>query len=346
MKKFKILNQEKIPEKISFIKWDVEGTCTERDLLNPKVLNWIIKLALKGVVSVFVTGRDKYWLKRILISKIEENSRKNFKKVADSLFFRGELGLIEIDDPVSKDAEIASEIKNHPFLNPDVREKLANLFYRAEDLIPYRGKRKVPKGSEVGRDAARESFLFPKKPPKTVLFPDFIWSDYKIAMGTAEVRREGDSTISRRRAKKIVPVAKKIEKILEDWGYSDFLAVSSVDTAINFPLKLKGISLDKDWAIGRALIYFSKKFKLPVEEIANKTVAIGDGVADFLFSVPRIEGKDISISFIFVGPKSQYKPTPRQKENTIIKSIPPYFGVEVTLEVLEYFRDRFEGLKF
>ncbi|GAI00825.1 unnamed protein product, partial [marine sediment metagenome] len=96
-------------------------------------------------------------------------------------------------------------------------------------------------------------------------------------------------------------------------------------------------------AIGEALIYFSKKFKIPVEEIAAKTVAIGDGVADFLFSTPKMKGKSISIPFIFVGPESQYKPTLKQKKNVIIKSIPPHFGTKITLEVLEHLKDKFKG---
>ncbi len=81
MKKFKILNEEKIPGKISFIIWDVEGTCSERDTPNLKIIDWILKLAKKGVFSTFITGRDEYWLKKCLISAIEIGSVARHEEV-------------------------------------------------------------------------------------------------------------------------------------------------------------------------------------------------------------------------------------------------------------------------
>ena len=344
MKKFKILNEGKIPKKISFVVWDVEGTCSEKDIPNPEVIDWICKLASKGVVSLFVTGRDQHWLKKYLISAIEKTSKKDFVKIAKNLFFRGEVGLIEINDAVSKKSKISPLVKNHPFLNPKTRERVANLFYKTPKLTSYKKGMKVPPGFEIGGDADRNLFLFPIIPPKEVIFPDFVWNEYKEVMGSAEVRREVDYSISPERLRKILPMAKEIEKVFKKWGYLRFVKTSPTTTSINLPIKLAGDPIDKNWAVGRALIYFSQKLKVSIGEIATKTIAIGDALVDFLFSTPKIERENISIPFIFVGPKSQYKPNPKQKKNVIINSISPHLGTKVVLEVLDYLKDRFKGL--
>ncbi len=217
MKKFKIINENKIPKKISFIKWDVDGTVTDKDVLNPKIMDWIIKLSLNDIVSFFITGRDVFWLKDFFIKPLKRKIGKNSflaSKIAENVFLRAELGLVEINNPISERKKLSSEVKGHPFLDKRKREKLANLFFEPKNLLPFKRNNKIPEGFEAGDDSQRVSFLFPKKPPENVIFPDFIWSNYKIAMGTPELRREIDGSISPKRAKKIIPQAKKLEEVL------------------------------------------------------------------------------------------------------------------------------------
>ena len=82
------------------------------------------------------------------------------------------------------------------------------------------------------------------------------------------------------------------------------------------------------------------KLKDP-KEIAKRTIAIGDGKADFLFSCPKgkgIEGEEIG--FIFVG--EQF--VEELERNVIWQAISPHRGPKVTLEALRIIKERFSPL--
>jgi hypothetical protein len=340
-RKIEVINEDGIPKKISFIIADVDNTVTEADLPHPETIDRLIKLAQKGVTTAFITGRNQHYVKRVLIEKIKERAKEQFPAIADKFIFRAEVGLIEINDAISGKAEVSSFTNNHPLLDPKVRNKIASLAYRTNSLAKWKQGDKIPNGFEVGADAENNLFLFPIKPPKEICFPDLLWDEFKDAMGGLEVRREKDGRITKERVDSILPMAKKVEKILQKWGYSNFAGVSPVGTSINLPMKIDGIFADKDWAAGKVLSYLSKKSKMPIEKVTEESMAIGDGLADFLLSTPRIKGKDLLIPFFFIGPATQWQPTEKQKDNTVIRSLFPYSGAKITSEVLDYLKNRF-----
>jgi len=79
-----------------------------------------------------------------------------------------------------------------------------------------------------------------------------------------------------------------------------------------------------------------------LSEIITKTIAIGDGKADFLFSRPLLKEEIKNIPFIFVGPGRPKVPQ-EQENNTVIWAVQES-GPTVTKEVLNYLEERFETL--
>lgn len=341
MKNFQIVNQELLPKKIIHIIWDVNGTITKGDMPDPEVLKMIISLArkrihqsLKGIHQSFITGRDRAWLK-MLVASLKEIADEEFNELNKTFYFYPELGLIQMNSKSEK-TEISPLIKNHPITSPETRKKLAGLFYQSSNLKPCEKGKKIPAGFWVGGDSKGNFFLIPENSPPEILFPWFIWEEAKEAMASAAIIRDPDTFPNKECAKKINESIEELEEILRNWGLEKWIKVSPVSTALNLVPMVNGVPLDKDVSAGTALLNLSQKLEMDIHKVCSQTVAIGDGIADFLFSTPKIEGKEESLPFIFVGPESQYKPTVKQERNIIIKSKIPYFGPEVTLEVLKF----------
>jgi len=337
------------PTQISVMFWDVNGTITSRDKLDEEVAQQIIFLAEMGVYHAFITGRDRIWLQDFLVNpmrKICEDKGLDSEKVLGNMGFYPELGLIYLEPP-SLTPLIFEGVEDHPLVSSSLRQRLATLFWQGKSLQEWGEGEKIPPRFYVSRDANGNGFLFPMVPYEIdvgVKFPDFIWSESKELIGTAEIVREVDNHISLRRASKINLVVKILEELLEYWEVKT-VSVSPVSTAINFAPIIDSVSLDKDWTVGRVLKQLSDRVNLSVEEIAGRAIAIGDGKADFLFSRPLIDGKPgLNIPFVFVGSEENYQPRRDQEMNVIIRSSDGKFGPEVTRDVLEHLQRRFVSL--
>lgn len=331
---YRILKEEGIPKRVRHIIWDVNGTMTVGDVLDRAILEDIIALANEGIDHSFITGRDRKWLEKMLISLLRE--MKGFKRAVKNFHFYPELGLMKLNS-TSGEIEITDLIENHPITDPAVRQKLAGLFYQTCHLRPYRGKEEL--NYSVGGDADGNFFLIPDAPK--VEFPWFIWSDSKELMGGAEVIRNPDTSLNKTCAAKINESAEKLEEVFKDWGLKKWIKVSPVSTALNLTPVVDGRPLDKDVATGIALYDLSQKLQVNIYKLCSQTVAIGDGQADLLFTTPVLG----LIPIFFVGPKSQLRPTVLQKRQVVLvaegalndgKST----GPQVTKEVLKLIKSR------
>jgi hypothetical protein len=331
---YRILHEERIPAKTRHIIWDVNGTITIGDVPDKEVLETIMALANKGVHHSFITGRDRKWLQKMLISPLSK--MEGFERAVETFHFYPELGLIELD-PISGNIEVTSMVKDHPMTDPAVRQRIANLFYQGQNLIPYQGREKT--GYFVGGDADDNFFLIPEAP--VVEFPYFFWSEAKELMGTAEVIRNLDTSLNKECAAKINESAEKLENVFRDLGLKDLIKVSPVSTALNLVPIVGDLPLDKDMAAGIALYNLSQKMQMRIHEICSQTIAIGDGTADLLFTTPILA----LIPIFFVGPKSQLRPTVLQERQVALLAEGAIeegkeTGPKVTKEVLRLIESR------
>lgn len=340
MNRCEFVNENKTPKQVSVIIWDVNGTITFQEKLDDKVVQIIIETAKQGVLHVFITGRDRFWLGKFLVKPFKEKARSDTKDVFKNIKLCPELGLMSLD-PVSEEPTIFEEIRSHPLVSSSVRERIATLFWQPHNLPPFNKEEQVPPRRYIGKDANGKPYLFPIIPDEidiAVRLPDFIWSDTKELIGTAEVIRDREQEIPSKRGDKIQPAAKIVKDFLDYWEVKE-ITVSPVSTAINIAPILDGTILDKDWAAGRVLRDIEKITGKSIEEITQSSLAIGDGKADFLFSRPYLEkDRRTNIAMVFVGPKSQYSPSPEQENNVLLKAKKGNQGPVVTLEVLEWLK--------
>lgn len=337
-------NQSRIPKRISVIIWDIDGTITEFDQLDTKLTKFIVDSALTGVIHVFITGRDRFWMIKSFLKPLEQIAGNDFAKIAPHLILFPELGLMTLD-PLSHEPTIFENVLTHPLMIGigSVRDRLASFFWKSQQLQPYKQNDSIPNGHFIGKDANDNSYLFPINPHNVnaaIIFPDFIWSDTKELIATAEVMRDARQKITGPRNKKIMPAAEIIKLFLDYWDIKE-IKVSAVGTAINIVPVLDGIVLDKDWTAGRVLTILSQKKGATIPEIAEETIAIGDGSADFLCAIPRVLGNnDVRVAFAFVGKKEQYTKNPDQAQQVIAKSIPDFSGPCVTNEIISWLQDQ------
>lgn len=338
--------KEAIPAEIEIIFWDVDGTITDLDVVDPEIAKIILHTANHGVQHNFVTGRDRFWLvknfKSVLI-KLAEGEDLEVKKVFSNMGFYPELGLVSFD-PISEEPKIYQEVSNHPLISGSLRDRIANFFLRVEDLKKFEGE--IPPRHYVIKDANGVAFLFPMIIPELdtrIKLPDFIWSETKELIGTAEVVRDSENRITQARRDKIILAAQIIGEWLRYWDHDHLVSLSPVSTAINIAPILDGIPLDKDWAAGRILQDIQAKSgnMETLEELAQRAIGIGDGYADFLFSRPRI-GRDrfLDVAFCFIGRPDQFHKDEDKTKNLVIKSV-NYSGPKATLDVLKVLKDRF-----
>lgn len=327
---YEILHEEKIPENIKHIIWDVNGTITRGDMPDKNVLNEIVELAQKDIHHSFITGRDRNWLQAFLISHLREI--EGFEKTVEKFHFYPELALTSLD-AVSGKAETTTLLKDHPLTHPSLRQKIAGLFYQSQELIPYREKDKT--GYFQAGDADGNFFLIPTQPQ--VRFPWFIWSDSKELMATAEVLRNPDTTVNKICAAKINQAKDELEEVFRKWQLEDKIKVSPVATALNLVPIVNGRPLDKDIAAGIAVNNLSQYLEISAHEVLSQTIAIGDGTADLQFTTPVLG----LIPIFFVGPKSQLRPSVLQEEQIAILGEGAIredgeTGPDVTKEVLQF----------
>jgi hypothetical protein len=159
-------------------------------------------------------------------------------------------------------------------------------------------------------------------------------------IGTAEALRDINQEIPLRRAEKIPLAGEIIEKMLDYLGIKE-VRVSPVSTAINITPIIDDIPLDKDWSAGRGLKDMRKEITPELGQIARRSVAFGDGIADLLFTEPFLDiNNRTEIAMAFVGPESQYRPTESQEKNIFAKTTKGHKGPMVVLEILNYLQSR------
>jgi hypothetical protein len=319
---YRILNERILPKNLVHILWDVDGTITKADNPDPEICQKIISLADKGIHHSFVTGRDAKWLKKFInfLSYLS-----GYQEVVDKLHFYPELGLVKLDP-------VTGITKKEQIFKKEVRKKLAGLFYQTKDLEPYQGKKVY--GHFVGGDAEGNLFLIPENPK--VEIPYLIWSDSKQVIGTAEVMRNPDRSLNQKMANMVNRASQEIAFKLLKFGLQDLARVSPVTTAINIVPIINEYTWDKDIAAGIACSALKKILGINISDIFQRTVAIGDGLADLKFATPIIG----QISTCFVGPKKQFTPTSIQEEMVAVAGTGAFeengaIGPTVVKEILQ-----------
>lgn len=349
-RKFRFIARESLPKEISIFIWDVDGTITFKDKLHSEVGKMILTTAAQGVQHIFITGRDRGWLTSVFVEDLAEvkselgMNEAEFAQAFANLRLYPELGLIFLEPP-SLTPKIFPGIDNHPLVSSSLRRRIASLFWQEHQLSKWNEGAEIPPRFYVGRDANKQSYLFPFVSHDIdvgIKLWDFIWSEAKEIIGTAEVLREIDGSILPQRRTKIMMAVEIIRDLLTYWG-EESISVSPVSTAINFAPVINGLVLDKDWAAGRALADLAKEKNIDVQKLARVTVAIGDGPADFLFSRALLnKRKTLALPFIFVGPENAkpFRLTREQEESLAIVPQGEFFGPEVTAEVLAWLQSQ------
>ncbi|MBU1326999.1 hypothetical protein KKB64_05685 [Patescibacteria group bacterium] len=343
--------KEALPEKIDTVFWDVDGTITDRDIPDPRIIQTILQTANQGVNHNFITGRDRFWLEENLkpiFDQVAHEEGIDINSVLPNIHYFPELGLMSMD-PISGEPREYEGIRDHPLINSSLRSRIASFFLQTRDLLPADGNTRPPSRHFVIKDANGIRCFCPFRPHDLnpeIKLPDFIWSDTKELIGTAEVVRDAEGRISPERQAKILLAAEIINKFLQYWNYHEDIILSPVSTAINIAPVVNGIPLDKDWAIGMILNQTRESLirrgkTVTVEDLASRSIAIGDGYADFLFSRPRIANNQfLDVAFGFVGPKDQMHENPDKTKNLVVRS-EGYHGPQATNDILEQIQDRF-----
>lgn len=310
---------------ISAIIWDIDGTITNPGgEVNHEVAAKIINLGLNGIYHLFITGRDANWI----IKNVIEPMKKfyGFSRMHDNLVFFAEVGCVRltVDARGNVTKTIHQAVEKHPLrLNTSgIRDTLKNLPYNPEKLQKYEGQIIDLTTHHIIYDADRVGWIAPRvyKPE----FEQHIWSIYKEVFATFENLRdfEGKAMYFDQ-----VPWAEKLKREIKKAGFTDQIDVEIVSTALNIVPKLDNIPLGKSWAAGSALTHLweeklGKTFTL--DEIVNRTIAFGDGKADFDFTIPFFEHQIAegleckNIQIIFVGEEEDLPTDKNLLQNMII----------------------------
>lgn len=349
---------------ISHIIWDVDGPITEKDRLEPSVAAKIINLALDDICHSFITGRDAKWLEDNLIRPMQEYY--SFPIARNKFKFYAEVGCIEMELAPNKKEDINwnrhPSIAKHPLLTNKnkIRTALQACVYNPKKSIrEYKAGAKIQVSQEVVYDANEKGWLFNAK--KKPLCSNYIWGT-KEAIVTWEKVRDSDGNYADFNQQAFVKEAKSI---IKEKGFEQDIDVEEIGTAINILPIINGRTLGKSWAAGMAIerIWDEELGKKPSRDsVVEKTIAIGDGRADFGFTSPDFgENKvDKRVNFIFVGgehdmPKP-YESDAELKENMVIRatglgvmqfhydpinpsiSMEPAKGARVVSEVLDFLK--------
>jgi len=312
----------------SVIIWDIDGTVTDRQgEINPEVAIKIINLGLSGIYHLFITGRDANWIIRNVIEPMKKFY--GFPRMHDNMIFFAEVGCViltvEADGKIKK--QIHPDVENHPLRTNqrEIREFLKTLPYNPEELSKLREGEIVDQVKfEVIYDADKVGWVVPRHKPKPE-FPYHIWSIYKEVFATFENLRDASGT----------PLyfdqsswAARLKQIIEERGFANEIDVEIVSTALNIVPKINGTRLGKSWAAGSALLYLWEKLgkSFTLDEIVNRTIAFGDGKADFDFTIPYFEPKiketleRKNIPLVFVGEDEDLPDDENLLQNIIISA--------------------------
>lgn len=327
---YKILDFAKL-HFISNIIWDIDGTITdESGQVSHEVAAKIINLGLEGIYHSFITGRDAEWIMERVIKPMHRYF--NFTRVIDNLIFFAEVGCVMIErDPtgqwVSKPYFL---VEKHPLATNqnEIRDKLSNLSFNPTEKF-VKGS-SLPTNCEVIYDANDQCWLIDRSKPSPFCHP-YIWSPYKKVFATFEKIRDENGKV---KSFDQTPFEDIVKKTIKEAGLEESIGVETVSTAINIvPIVDSTIKLGKSWAAGVALLNIQEKKlgkAVVLDEVIDKTIAVGDGRADLDFTVPSFS-QEIScllqhktIQIIFVGEEQDLPslghPDAKLRQNIIIRA--------------------------
>jgi hypothetical protein len=312
----------------SVIIWDIDGTITDpNNEVNHEVAAKIINLGLSGIYHLFITGRDANWIIRNVIEPMKKFY--GFPRMHDNMIFFAEVGcvILTVDARGEVTKRIHPRVENHPLkLNTNgIRDILKDLTYNPEKLRRLEKNEIIdPVENEVIYDADRVSWVVPRSLPKP-LFPQHIWSVYKEVFATFENLRDPNGKAMYFDQ---TPWAEKLRHVIVERGFADHIDVEIVSTALNIVPKIQESRLGKSWAAGMALLHLREKLgrSFTLDEIINKTIAFGDGKADFDFTVPyfdpstrdSLEYKNVPL--VFVGEEEDLPGNENLLKNMIISA--------------------------
>lgn len=350
----------------SHIIWDIDGTITdETGQVSNEVAAKIINLALDGVYHSFITGRDANWI----VTKVIDPMKRfyNFARVRDNLVFFAEVGcqVVNVDSSGNVEIKVHPAVKDHPLYADEkgIRETLKKLVHNPKVLKPYKREVEVRPPFDVVYDANEEGWLVNCSQPSPECH-HYVWSTTKVVFGTFEKIRNEEGKC---KTFDQTPFEERTKRVIEEAGFSDSIDVEVVSTAINIVPKVNGKKLGKSWAAGQALENIQKS-KLGgtvlLDEVVAKTIAFGDGKADFDFTVPTFSAevntslkiKDLQI--VFVGGEQDLpaigSPEKKLQQNIIMQAtgrgdlsfdwtkdviyLQPAKGARVVSDVLDFLR--------
>ena len=333
MVNFELVNQPK--KKFACILWDIDGPIYFQGSTNNRVLKAIVNLARQGIFQRAITGRDINWIKKHIIPALKKIvAPEEFDSLSKVLSFSGELGSIKLslDGRVS---EVSKLVTDHVITDMHVRKELASLMWQPSQLLSHQSDKPVPENMTIIGDANGKFYLAPKEPPEDLMLKQFIASDTKEVIFTAEVIRNEHQEVP------IIDTAGAVQVIkpkLQELGIENRVEIHPTRTAIDIVPVVKGLSLAKNWAAGLALYDFylqlvSSGSNITIEELAQRTLAVGDGMQDFLMCFPALVVGESMIGF--VGPENQYDKD--SSERVFIKPLSDAeIGSEVAAEMIAY----------
>lgn len=306
---YKILDFAKL-HFISNIIWDIDGTITdESGDVSQEVAAKIINLGLDGIFHSFITGRDAQWIIDHVIDPMQRYF--NFSRVIDNLIFFAEVGCVTIE----RSAQGGWEIKANPLVDKHplaqnangIRDKLAALAYNPPKTDEHKRGEPPPLGFDVIYDANNTGWRIDRSKPGPPC-SQYIWSPYKKVFATFEKIRDESGRVKSFDQTQFEEI---IRRTIKEAGFESAIGVEVVSTAINIvPIVDTTLTLGKSWAAGVALqnVQETKLGKTVVlDEVIDKTIAVGDGRADFDFTVPTFPSEidcklqHRTIQIIFVG---------------------------------------------
>jgi hypothetical protein len=229
----------------------------------------------------------------------------SFPIACNKFKFYAEVGCIQMELRLNNDVSWTphADIAKHPLVTDEkkIRTAFRDYVYNPEKSIrQYKAGETIELSQEVVYDANDKGWVFnaKKRPPCT----NYIWGT-KEAIVTWEKVRDAEGRVADFNQQTFVNEAKSI---IKEKGFKKEIAVEEIGTAINILPVINRRTLGKSWAAGIALerIWNDELGKRTSREsVVERTIAIGDGRADFGFTSPDFGKKTVKkyVNFIFVG---------------------------------------------
>ncbi|MFA5166343.1 MAG: hypothetical protein WC449_03490 [Candidatus Paceibacterota bacterium] len=293
---------DRMPSLLKTLFFDIDMTITENDVV-PWYMQAILILLLRvGINLVFITGRDHAWGLKYLAFLRRVQGAKGI------VFVAYEYGLL-ITEGLDGEAQYYPGFEDTLLAKEFVRQKIASLFWKYEDIIPYKDGDEVPDGCEIAYDAECNMVLMPIRPSATYpVFPPCPWaytSPKKERARTAELFRD-----KKGRAMKWSKAGQKqITKICRQKGIHKLASINVCYSATDFLPYFGKKAFDKSIASGIAVEFLAKRFGKTIWQVCSTSIILGDSATDFPMSLPYFGKKQRgNISFAYVGDIEGYKP--------------------------------------